>query len=161
MYIHILRNYTVNIDIILRKTKNSPQLCGLSECYSPHLSILPLNSNKIATNLNRIRRWKNLTMQELADMAEISIQAISHYENGIRHPESQILIRLAKALNVDLSDFYEDKDVEIQRRVFKVIFNVNIEGLSGWVNHNRIPVIMINARQPDVPRVLLRQDIRL
>lgn len=195
----------------------------------------------IATNLNRIRKWKNLTMQELADMAEISKQAISHYENGIRHPESPILIKLAKALNVDLSDFYEDKEVDIQLnsvyyrqgshlsdlenqaikdfasayikdyleleeisdeevqfdnplkdqvianpadalkaakeirkkwrlgdapiynianllerkgiRVFKVIFNVNIEGLSGWVTQSSIPVIMINARQLDVPRM--------
>lgn len=179
-------------------------------------------------------------MQELADMAEISKQAISHYENGIRQPESSILIKLAKALNVDLSYFYEDREIEMELnsiyyrqgshindlqnqaikdfassyikdyleleeisgeivsfenpiadqkitcvndalkaakelrkkwklgdaplynianllerkgiRVFKVTFTVNIEGLSGWVANNTIPVIMINGRQTDIPR---------
>ena len=50
------------------------------------------------------RKNLNLTQQELADLAGISLRALSNYEGGTRVPPLEIMIRLAKALNVDIKD---------------------------------------------------------
>ena len=55
----------------------------------------------LSTNLQKARQLRDLTMDELAKMIGCSKQAISHYENAIRFPDSTTLIALAEALNVD------------------------------------------------------------
>ena len=54
--------------------------------------------------IKSIRNKSNLTQQELADLAGISLRALSNYEGGTRVPPLEIMIRLAKALNVDIKD---------------------------------------------------------
>lgn len=49
------------------------------------------------------RKDLNLTQQELADLAGISLRALSNYEKGVRTPPLEILIRIAKALNIEVT----------------------------------------------------------
>ena len=58
---------------------------------------------KIKTFRNRL----NITQQELADLSGISLRALSNYEKGSRIPPLEIMIRIAKALNVDIKDLDE------------------------------------------------------
>lgn len=199
-------------------------------------------NNLIATNLTRARHLNGLTMDELASMINCSKQAISHYENGIRLPDSKTLIAIADALNLEPDYFVSDCNVEftlhgvnyregllltaqqrkevealtssmlndyleletiakeyidfenpvdfvinstndaekaakqlrkkwklgdgpisnisnlLEKKGIRVIkidfgFHYNHEGLSGWAENKRIPVIVLNARQQDTARV--------
>jgi Zn-dependent peptidase ImmA (M78 family)/DNA-binding XRE family transcriptional regulator len=58
----------------------------------------------ISTNLYRIRKSKNLSMQELADRCNLSRVAYSSIENGKSQPKSSTLIGLASNLDVDIKD---------------------------------------------------------
>lgn len=68
--------------------------------------------NTIATNITRARQRRGLTMEELASMVNCSKQAISHYENGLRYPDSKMLLSIAEALRVDIEFFYSACNVE-------------------------------------------------
>lgn len=65
----------------------------------------------IATNITRARQHRGLTMEELAGSISCSKQAISHYENGLRIPDSVTLLSIASALKKDLDYFYSNVDV--------------------------------------------------
>jgi Zn-dependent peptidase ImmA (M78 family)/DNA-binding XRE family transcriptional regulator len=199
--------------------------------------------NSIATNLTRARQLRGLSMEELASMINCSKQAIGHWENGIRTPESKSLLAIANALDLELDYFYNDCNVQfnlhnvnyregmlltefqridvqnltssmlndyleletiakefvefvnpiedltinnasdaekaakqlrkkwklgegpihnisnlLERKGIRVIkinfgFNYSHEGLSGWAEDKRVPVIVLNARQQDISRV--------
>lgn len=59
-------------------------------------------------NLNeKIKYYRNklnLTQQELADSAGISLRALSNYERGSRVPSMEVLIKIAKALDVPVKE---------------------------------------------------------
>ncbi|MFK7114053.1 XRE family transcriptional regulator [Flavobacterium oreochromis] len=63
--------------------------------------------NAFATNLNRARKNRGLTMEELASMVKCTKQAISHYENSLRMPDSKTLISIAEVLGYDIDYFYK------------------------------------------------------
>ena len=56
-------------------------------------------------NLKYYRLRSGLSKRELASRIGVSAMAISHYENGERKPEIDILRRLAGELGVKLADF--------------------------------------------------------
>jgi len=62
-----------------------------------------LLGEKIAT----LRREKNLRQEDLAKLLGVSRQTISNYEKGERHPDPQMLSRLARFFNVS-SDYLLD-----------------------------------------------------
>lgn len=53
--------------------------------------------------LKSLRIEKNLTQQELAEMIDTVKSTISQYESCKREPVLSILLRLSKALDVDIS----------------------------------------------------------
>lgn len=59
----------------------------------------------IAKNLKYYRLRSRLSKKELASRVGVSPMAITHYENGARKPEVEILRRIANALEVKLADF--------------------------------------------------------
>ncbi|NLY88470.1 MAG: helix-turn-helix transcriptional regulator [Firmicutes bacterium] len=54
-----------------------------------------------------LRREKKMRQEDLAGLLGVSRQAISNYEKGERHPDPQMLRRLAKIFNVS-SDYLLD-----------------------------------------------------
>ncbi|SEO84110.1 Helix-turn-helix domain-containing protein [Mucilaginibacter gossypiicola] len=52
-------------------------------------------------NVRRIRKEKNLTMEELANIAEIEISQIYRIENAKRNIRLSTVFTIAKALGVD------------------------------------------------------------
>lgn len=67
--------------------------------------------NVFATNLNRARKIRGLTMEELASMTNCSKQAINNYEKNIRRPDSQTVISIAEALDFDIDYFYNKSNI--------------------------------------------------
>ena len=64
-------------------------------------------SNKkivFSNNLKEHRIRHNLTQQQLAGKVGLTRQAISHYENNIRNINLDILVSLAKILDISTDD---------------------------------------------------------
>lgn len=65
----------------------------------------------VRKNIRKIRKEKNLTQQDLADLTGISREYICDIENEKRNKHITIayLSRIADALEVDISIFFDDK----------------------------------------------------
>ena len=64
-------------------------------------------------NLKYYRLRKQMSKKELADRANVTSMAITHYEKGDRKPNMEILQALASALEVRVSDFLAVRDENI------------------------------------------------
>lgn len=58
-------------------------------------------------DLAKFRKIRNLTQQEVAILADVSRQAYSSYETGIRRPSPEVAMRIGAALDFDWTRFYE------------------------------------------------------
>lgn len=58
----------------------------------------------ISDNIKKIRKEKNMTQKQLAEKAGLSIATIQGYEQGKYKPKTEQLKRLAKVLDVSVSD---------------------------------------------------------
>ena len=63
----------------------------------------------IGAKLRKVRRDADLTQQQLADRMKVSRTLIAVIETGDYIPGVKVLERVAKALNVSVSVFFEDK----------------------------------------------------
>ncbi len=81
--------------------------------------IAPVNQKKIdravlsmqatvAKNLTDYREQSSLTQRQLSELAGIDRKTINRIENGHFSPSIDTLTRLAVALNVLISDFFEN-----------------------------------------------------
>ena len=63
---------------------------------------------QISTHIKERRREKGITVQELADRAQVSKGLISQIENSRTIPSLIVLIQIVKALQIDLNVFFKD-----------------------------------------------------
>lgn len=59
---------------------------------------------RVRLNMQRLRREKGLSQEELADLANIHQTYLSGVERGKRNPTITVLQRIAEALGVDIED---------------------------------------------------------
>lgn len=59
-------------------------------------------SMSFAENLQKIRKEKHLSQEELAEMLDVSRQAVSKWEQGTGYPEVDKLLILSRELNISL-----------------------------------------------------------
>lgn len=60
--------------------------------------------NHFSENLKHYRKLRYMTQQDLAEKLFITRQAVSTYENGIRHCDLDTLIRISKVLEISLDE---------------------------------------------------------
>jgi transcriptional regulator with XRE-family HTH domain len=65
---------------------------------------------RVGLNLQRLRREKGLSQEELADRAQIHQTYLSGVERGRRNPTIIVLQRIAEALNADITDLVERRN---------------------------------------------------
>lgn len=63
---------------------------------------------QISNRIKSLRREKRITIQELADRAEVSKGWISQIDNGRTVPSLTVLVDIVKSLDVDLGQFFGD-----------------------------------------------------
>ena len=57
--------------------------------------------------LKKIREQKGLTIEKLAELADISAGYLCHLENGSRsNPSITVMTNIAKALDVDIAEIF-------------------------------------------------------
>lgn len=62
-----------------------------------------------AENLKHIRKKRNITQEQLADMLSVSRQAISKWESGGGYPETEKLLIISKELDVSLDYLFSER----------------------------------------------------
>jgi len=62
-----------------------------------------------AENLKHIRKKRNITQEQLADMLSVSRQAISKWESGFGYPETEKLLIISKELSVSLDYLFSER----------------------------------------------------
>lgn len=62
-----------------------------------------------ADNLRELRKEKNLTQEELAELLKVSRQSVSKWEQGIGYPEVEKLLFLSEKMNVSLDSLLDVK----------------------------------------------------
>ena len=59
--------------------------------------------------LREVRQKKNLTLNKLSEKSGISSTHINDIENNLKSPSLFVMIRLAKALDVEITELYKVK----------------------------------------------------
>ena len=59
---------------------------------------------RIAKNLKRIRKARNMTQETLAEKVGVSLGWISRIERGVNSPNLKLLTKIAKTLDVKVKD---------------------------------------------------------
>lgn len=90
--------------------------------------------------LKELRTDKNLSQAKLAELFNISQQAVSHYEKGSRDIDSALLKNLAKFFNVS-TDYLKDELGDI---LFKQTIRDNVDVIKSTFNST--PVVYFNSR---------------
>ncbi len=70
--------------------------------------------NQFLFNLQEVRKNKKVSQQELADMLNISRQAISKYERGVKTPSLERAVEIAQALEVTLDELIVFKQIQTE-----------------------------------------------
>jgi len=63
-------------------------------------------AKRVGVNLQRLRRDKGLSQEELAHRADVHQTYLSGVEGGKRNASINVLERIAKALSVDIEEFF-------------------------------------------------------
>ncbi|MFR2870152.1 MAG: helix-turn-helix domain-containing protein [Gemmiger formicilis] len=76
-----------------------------------------LEMKQIGKNIQKLRKKRNLTQKQLADITGLATITIQQYERGVREPRFDNLARIAKAFNVSpiiltVGEILDDKEAE-------------------------------------------------
>lgn len=63
---------------------------------------------QVSSNIREIRKKKNITIQKLADKANVSKGLISQIENNRTVPSLPVFLNIVKSLEIDMTDFFKD-----------------------------------------------------
>lgn len=69
----------------------------------PRMSV----QSRVSGNIQRIRREKDLSQEEVAHRADIHQTYLSGVDTGKRNPSILVVERIAKALGVDVSEIFK------------------------------------------------------
>jgi transcriptional regulator with XRE-family HTH domain len=88
----------------------------------------------IGKAIRQLRKDKNLSQKELADLIEISQNSLSQIEIGSKRPNPQTMKRICKVLNTSESMLYilsvEEKDVPAERKQMFDLLYPDIKSLA-------------------------------
>ena len=79
---------------------------------------------KIGKFIVSLRKSKNLTQQELADVLGVTDRAISNWENGRRLPDISLLCPLSKALGVTINELISGEKIPEDKRMMTMETNL-------------------------------------
>ena len=92
-----------------------------------------MDQKKIGVFLKELRREKNLTQEQLAQIFGVTNRSVSRWENGVNMPDFDLVIEIAKYYEISIEEFLdgERKDENMakreEERVLKVAEYENAE----------------------------------
>ncbi len=91
-----------------------------------------------------VLKEKGITQRELAEKININETALSRYVNGLRKPRMDILVNIARALNVSVEYLTGKDESEIE---FQEVKNVLCRNLYTMSPEQRLELMEILARK--------------
>lgn len=76
--------------------------------------------------LRQLRKQKNLSQEKIANLLGVSRQSVSKWENGLSHPDTNNLIRLAEILSVSLDELTGNASVNQPTKKLEENYRVTI-----------------------------------
>ncbi|RYE27467.1 MAG: helix-turn-helix domain-containing protein [Sphingobacteriaceae bacterium] len=73
----------------------------------------------IGNNIKKFRLSKSLSLQQLADLVNLSKASIQQYEDGSTQPSNKALLAIAQALQVNLWSFFETSEISLELAEFR------------------------------------------
>ncbi|HJP61805.1 MAG TPA: XRE family transcriptional regulator [Mucilaginibacter sp.] len=126
---------------------------------------------QISNRIKERRRDKNITVQELATLANVSKGLISQIENSRTIPSLMVLIDIIKALEIDLNEFFKDirtpgtqSPILVMRKdEYEHFEKEHTTGfsyqriLTKFVDHTTIDIVLLEL-EPNATRPLVETD---
>ncbi|MDB5145519.1 MAG: helix-turn-helix protein [Mucilaginibacter sp.] len=126
---------------------------------------------QISNRIKERRREKNITVQELATLANVSKGLISQIENSRTIPSLIVLIDIIKALEIDLNEFF--KDIRTKSKLSPILIKRKEEYeyfekehasgfhyqriLTRFINHSTVDIVILHL-EPNATRPLVETD---
>ena len=90
-----------------------------------------MNQEKMGKFIAELRKSKNLTQQELADLIPVTREAVSKWERGKRCPDPQVLVKLSEIFEVTINEllYGEEKNKENNNEIKNISLNFYQEKL--------------------------------
>lgn len=101
------------------------------------------NSNVVGNKLRKLRKAKNYSTQQLADMVNVSQSYISRFENGNAIPNVDMLERILHALETNLSTFFSAEFEEMPQDLLQLIDTVKKLSPEARVKLNEFLKVMV------------------
>ena len=107
--------------------------------------------------LQRLRKHKAITQAELAEKVDCDVTTIRRYENGWCTPSALGVLRLARVLEVDTLNFYQERPL----KNFVSGTRIEIDGSNGGAEHSVPPLeASLTDRLSTVPQLYLGTRVR-
>ena len=126
---------------------------------------------QISNRIKERRREKNITVQELASLANVSKGLISQIENSRTIPSLIVLIDIIKALDIDLNEFFKNistktklspilvkrkQDYEHFEKEHAVGFHYQ-RVMTSFINKSTVDIVILEL-EPNATRPLVETD---
>ncbi len=82
------------------------------------------NKKLLGKRIKEIRKLKNYTQEELAEMIDLETSSLSGIESGRFFPSLHVLDKLAQTLEVELVEFFKFSTVEIPKNLDEEIIKI-------------------------------------
>ena len=86
-----------------------------------------------AGTLKKLRKEKNLSQQQLADMLFVERSSIANWETGRRLPDAVLLIRIAGCLNIDVNFLFDAIDNTVEAPNIIIVDDEKMRDLYGYL----------------------------
>ncbi|MBQ3375452.1 MAG: helix-turn-helix transcriptional regulator [Erysipelotrichaceae bacterium] len=95
----------------------------------------PLNKNKIGEFITKLRKSRDLSLDDMGDLLYVSGRTVRRWENGEITPTMEDIINICNEFNISLEEMFEGErsiDHEVDRKMTEV--STGIDQLSDMVN---------------------------
>ena len=104
-----------------------------------------MDTNKIGKRITAMRKERGFTQESLAELLDVSAQAVSKWENGHALPETALLPPLAKALETSIDALFADSSIQILSALYgDGIENHNVANRLNKLTDNDLLEIDVN-----------------
>lgn len=98
--------------------------------------------------IKEAREAKGRSQKELAEAAGMSPQQLSQYENGLRNPKLETLIRIADALNVSIEALTDIEGIYQAGRISTGEYAIaQIKKYMRWLDEDAIGIILQSSAE--------------
>ena len=93
---------------------------------------------RIGNNIKRLRKEKDITQDDFAELLGVSSQSVSRWENGVCYPDTDLIPAIANYFGVSIDELFGcqyDRDKKIDGILAKIdAFSLKYHGDDDWVD---------------------------